>query len=347
MGKQKNKGPSLDDLESAFRQKGFSPLYLFYGEEEFLVDQAIQLLIEHAVEESMRSFNLDILYGGSVDAKDVVSFVSQFPMMSDRRVVIVKEVDRIVNKEILLSILDKPSPSTIAVFVSAKPDFRLKFFKSFQDQGTVIEFKQLYDNEIPAWIATRVKKLGKIINTEAAQLMQAYVGRSLREVQNEIDKLFIYVGVKKTIDVDDVNNVVGMSKQYNVFELQKAVGQKQLGQAMEIAERMVDGGESALGMIVMLTRYFQKVWLLKEIQSKGTSEYQLAAALGVSPFFLKDYLIASRNFMDREIEACFSALLETDERLKLSGDPKLSMTLLIYRMIRGSNATIELEQHQI
>jgi DNA polymerase-3 subunit delta len=336
MAKPRSQSLSFDALEASFRKKAFAPLYLFHGEEEFLVEQAVQLLIDQAVDEQERSFNLDVVYGSSIDGKDVVSLVSQFPMMGERRVVIVKEVDRIVNKEVLLPLVEHPIPTTVCAFVSSKPDFRLKFFKSFGQQGTVVEFKRLYENEIPPWIIAQVRKLGKAIDADAAQLMLAYVGRSLREVRNEIDKLFTYVGAKGTIDTNDVNSVVGMSKQFNVFELQKAVGQKRLGSALEIATRMLEAGESALGMVVMLTRYFQKLWLLKELSGKEGAE--LASLLGVSPFFLRDYLEAARNFSDREIEACFGSLLETDERLKLSADPILMMTLLLHRIIRTHTA---------
>jgi len=337
MAKSRTSSPSLEDLEATFRKKSFSPLYLFHGEEDFLVEQAVQMLIEAALDEQSRSFNLDVVYGSGIEAKDVVSVVSQFPMMGERRVVIVKEVDRIANKEALVPIVEHPIATTVCAFVSSKPDFRVKFFKSFGQQGTVVEFKRLYESEIPRWIIAEVRKLGKTIDADAAQLMLAYVGRSLREVRNEIDKLFTYVGAKSTITSDDVNSVVGMSKQYNVFELQKAVGQKRLGSALEIATRMLESGESALGMVIMLTRYFQKLWLLKELTGKETAE--LASLLQVSPFFLRDYQEASRNFGDREIEACFGSLLETDERLKLSGDPTLLMTLLLYRIIRPSTVT--------
>jgi len=338
MGKTKAQGPSIDSVEESFRKKQFSPLYLFYGDEDFLIDQSIDLLIKAGVDESTRNFNLDVVYGSSIDAKSVVSLISQFPMMTERRIVIVREFDRILNKELLMSIVENPVLSTVAVFVSAKPDFRQKMFKAFQQYAIVVECKQLYESNIPTWIITRVKMLGKTITAEAAQLIQAHVGRSLREIQNEIDKLFIYVGDKRTIDVADVNASVGMSKQYNIFELQKKIGQKSLSDALEITERMLDAGESAVGMIVMLTRYFQKVWLLQELQSQIANEYQLASAIGVSAFFLNDYRAAARNFDPNAMENIFHVLLETDRELKLSGSPKLLLTVMMHAIIKQVSA---------
>jgi len=340
MGKNKSSGSSIEIVEESFRKKQFSPLYLFHGDEDFLIDQTIDLLMKVGVDESTRSFNLDIVYGSDIDAKSIVSLVSQFPMMAERRIVIVKEFDRISNKDLLMTIVEQPVSSTVAVFVAAKPDFRLKIYKAIQQHATVVEYKQFYESNIPTWIIARVKMLGKTITVEAAQLIQAHVGRSLREIQNEIDKLFIYVGDKQTIDVNDVNDAVGMSKQFNIFELQKKIGQKSLSAALEIAEHMLDSGESAIGIIVMLTRYFQKIWLLQELQPQISNDYQLASAVGVNAFFLNDYRTAARDFDAKAIEKIFHALLETDQQLKLSGDPKLLLTVLMHTIVNQVGISI-------
>src|ERR1051326_930775 len=233
---KKKEGPSFEQLASTLRQKQFAPLYLFYGEEDFLIEQAVNLLIGEAVEESTRSFNLDVVYGGETDARRIVSLASAFPMMADRRVVVVRDFEKTSNRDSLEPYVDRPSPSTSLALVGSKPDMRLKLYKSIREHGVVIEMKQLYDNEIPGWIKRRVAELGKDISLEACQLMQLYVGRSLREIQNEIDKLFVYVGDQKKVGVEHVNKVVGVTRQYSVFELQKAIGQQNMARSQEILE---------------------------------------------------------------------------------------------------------------
>lgn len=335
MAKDKPTGTSLEQFEQSLQQRKFSPLYLFHGDEDFLVEQAQHNLIGAALDESTKGFNLDIVYGGNVSAQEIIALASAFPMMGERRVVVVREFERLSNKDPLLPYVENPLLSTSLLLVSARPDFRLKVFKSLQDHATVVEFKQLRESDIPGWIRRRVDSLGKQITSEACQVIQSHVSRSLREVQNEIDKLFLFVGEKKTIDADDVNSVVGMSKQYNIFELQRAIGRKDTARALEVMDRMIDVGESPIGMIVMLTRYFQKIWLLQELKQQAASQFKLANSVGVSTVFISEYLDASKRFSSTDLEQCFSALLETDLALKSANrDPKLTMTLLLYALTK-------------
>lgn len=339
MAKQKNTSASLDSLSLSFKEKHFAPLYLFHGEEDFLIEEAIDELLEHAIDQSTKSFNLDVLYGSDIDARDVVALGSSFPMMAERRVVIIREVDKLITSEssrdILLRYLENPMLSTTLAFVASKVDMRLAFFKQFQKNGTVVEFKALSDHQIPAWIERRVEKFGWKITPEASQLMHGLVGRSLREIYNEIEKLFIYVGKKKLIEAEDVGAVVGMSKTFTVFELQKAIGQGNVSHSIEILEHMMEAGESPLGIIVMFTRYFQKLWLLPSFRQQSKSDYDLAAALAVPPFFIQEYISACQRYSPSHVEQAFSALLEADVTLKSTQeDPKLVMTTLVCKLIR-------------
>lgn len=336
MEKRNHKDALLPALEAACRKKEFSPLYFLYGEEDFLFDEAIDLIVTHAVDEATRGFNLDVVYGSSVEAKDVVTLLSQFPMMAERRVVVLKEVEKVANKDLLLPLIEHQVPSTVAVFTAAsKPDFRLKFYKALQQHAVAFECKPLYENQVFPWIVERVRKLGKTISPEAAQLMQAHVGNSLREIQNEISKLLIFIGEQQTIGIEDVTRIVGMSKEYNVFELEKKLGSKSIAASLEILQRMLDAGESPIAMVVQLTRYFQKLWLLQELQSKRIDDAQIASMLRIGPFFLKEYRDAARTYSSRELELAFQSLLDADQQLKLSGDPVTVMTLLILRIIKG------------
>ena len=335
MRKDKSYSNTSAELQSSFRQKKFDPIYLLYGDEDFLIEETTDALISNALDEGTKSFNLDIVYGGEIAAKDIISFAASFPMMAERRVVIVREIERLTTKDGLLPYLEMPNLSTVLVFIASDPDFRQKFYKTAKENVTTVEFKSLYENEIPQWISERVEKLGKRITPEASQLMSGQVRRSLREIQNEIDKLFLFVEDKKVIDDDDVNSIVGISKQFNIFELQKAVGQKNLKRSIEIMERMLEVGESPIGIVVMLTKYFQKLWLVQELKPKMTSEYQLAGTLKISSYFIKEYVQASSRFTSAEIEHSFESLLETDEALKLSADPKLSLTLMLYKCLNA------------
>ena len=321
---------SVDTFLSSIKKKEFAPVYFFFGEEDFLIDEIVDAVIAEGVETATRGFNLDIIHGSEVDGKDIVSIASSFPMMAERRVVVVKDFDRVSNKELIEPYLEHPSQSTCLILIASKPDTRKKPYPLLKKNSLGGEFGRLYDNEIPGWIERRVKTLRRAITPEAAELLQAYVGNSLRDVSNEIDKLLIAVGSKPTVELEDVEAVVGISKEFTVFELTKMVGEKNISKSVEIVERMMDSGESPQLIIVMLTRHFIIMAKLRELRVAAKSDFELAGAVRVSPFFIKEYLSQLRNYSPDAVENAFLALARADRELKSSTtDPKLIMDVLL------------------
>ena len=327
---------TYEDLLGGLARKQFAPVYLLYGEEDFLATEAMHAIIDAALTPDERGFNLDVMNGGEADAREILAHASSFPMMAERRVVVVRDADKFSPKdlELLANYLEHPSPTTALVLVAAKPDMRKKPYTGIKKAGTVVEFKRPYENQLPAWITARVHKQGRQIAPDACKLLSAYVGSSLREIQNEIDKLAIYLGEKRSITVDDVAAVVGMSKEFTVFELQKAIGMKDIRRSTEIIERMLDAGESVPFIIVMLTSYFITLWKLADLQRKGASSKDLASEARVNPYFLKEYLEVLHRYSGPEIERAFGLLTGADEQIKTtSTDPRQVMTAFIVRLI--------------
>jgi DNA polymerase-3 subunit delta len=333
MSKKQTEGRAYQEVLQDFRRKAFAPLYFFFGEEDLLIDEACDLLVSQALDEPARSFNLDVAYGSEADAKSIVSIAMAFPMMSDRRVVVVREFDKLPNKEPLVAYAGRPSPSTVLFLSCAKPDFRTKPYQALREHAVVVECKQLYDNEIPQWITGRVESRGKSISYQAADLICRHIGRSLREISNELDKLMVYTGDRPSVDLDDVEAVVGISKQYNIFELQQAIGSRTIARALDILGNMLTAGESPVGIVVMLTRFFERLLQLKEALARNLPRQEMMAMVKFSPrqaHFLEQELTAARAFSEQELEYSFTRLIDADERLKSSdGDPKLVMTLLL------------------
>ncbi|MGA9408284.1 MAG: DNA polymerase III subunit delta [Bacteroidota bacterium] len=321
---------SVDAFLSSIKKKEFAPVYFFFGEEDFLIDEIIEAVVAEGVDAATRGFNLDIIHGGEIDGKDIVSIASSFPMMAERRVVVVKDFDRVSNKELIEPYLEHPSPTTCLMLIASKPDTRKKPYPLLKKKSVGGEFSRMYDNEIPGWIERRVKMLQRAMTPEAAELLQAYVGNSLRDVSNEIEKLLIAVGAKPTIELEDVEAVVGISKEFTVFELTKMVGEKNISKSIEIVERMIDSGESPQLIIVMLTRHFIIMAKLRELQAAAKSDFELAGAVRVSPFFIKEYLFQLRRYSPGAVENAFLALARADRELKSSAvDPKLVMDVLL------------------
>jgi DNA polymerase-3 subunit delta len=337
MVSKKSDDISLEELKSSIQNKKFKPLYYFFGEEDYLIDELTKLIVKNSMDESTKSFNLDVIDANSVNAKELVALASSYPMMSDRRVIIVRDANRFfmseTNREIMQRYFQNPSMTTIMVMVGNKPDGRTGVMKTLKENGILLEFKSLYDNQVPAWITKHVGDFGKIISSEGAELLAQYVGSSMREIHSELEKLSIYVANKSTIDEQDVNALIGVSKVYNVFALQKSIGEKNISKSMIILENMLDNGEQSLGIIVMLVKYFQKLWILKGTQFQSDTE--VASVFGISPFFVKEYRSAVANYKIAEIENTFSALLEADEALKTSAsEERMAMTLLLHKIMK-------------
>jgi DNA polymerase-3 subunit delta len=329
------------EFQQVAQKKTFAAVSLFYGEEDFLIEEGVRTLVESVVDVSARGFDLDVVYGSKVEAKDVIAHASSFPMMGSKRVVVVKEFEKLVTsetaKELFASYLGNPLPSTHLVLVSSEPDFRRKPFTDLKKKAELIECKPLYDNQVPSWIAHRVKMMGKEAHPEACRLLQAYVGNSLRALQNELEKIFIFIGDKKEIVPDDVTGVVGATKGFTVFELQNAIGRKDPKESLRILERMLVAGQSPQMIIVMLTRFFTQLWKLSDPKLRRVPEGEIAREIGISPYFLKQHMAFSGGFSVEHLENAFRALLEADTLLKSTPlDPHLVMDLLVVALISGT-----------
>ncbi|HTX17663.1 MAG TPA: DNA polymerase III subunit delta [Bacteroidota bacterium] len=337
MAKSGKERVSVDSLLASIKKSGPAPVYFLYGEEDFLIDEVVDALLAAGLDAATRGFNLDVVHGSDADGKDIVSLAASFPMMSERRVVVVRDFDRVSNKELLQPYLENPSPSTCLVLIASKPDTRKKPYPFLKQHAAGGEFNRLYDSEIPDWIQRRAKKLGSTVSPEAAELLHAYVGNSLREVSNQIEKLLIAVGARKSIGLEDVESIVGVSKEYTVFELTKMVGEKNAPRSLEIVERMLDTGESPQMIIVMLTRHFIILAKLRELRGPAKSDFELAGALRISPYFVKEYISHLQRYTQAEIENAFLALAKADRELKSTGsDQKLVMDILLCEIMEQS-----------
>ena len=333
MKKERSAITTREDLRESILGKYIFPLYFFFGNEDFLIDEIVGLLIDNVLDNSARSFNYDVVDAG--DAKDVINLVTAFPVQSDYRVVILKDFEKIEDRERLIPLFEKPMPSTVLVIRAEKRDMRMNVYKVLQRNAVVVEFKQLFENQITAWILDRVKKKGKVISAETGDLMQSYIGRSLREINNELEKLFIYVGNRQNIDTDDVNSAVGLSKEYNIFELRKAVGKKDLPNTLKIIDRMVSAGKSPTDIIRTLTKYFLQVWVIQNLLSKKYSDDKIIETFKFKKSNMSEYRIASRLYSESDLENCFKMLLEADEALKSSRPHDVVLPVLSYSIIRG------------
>ena len=288
------------------------------GEEPFFIDTISDELENSILDEAERSFNQIILYGNDVNAYEIMSQARAFPMMGDKLVVIVKEAQNVKDIESIADYLDKIPPTTILVFnyKYKKLDKRKSLAKIIDKKGVLFESKKLYDNNIPDWIVKYLASRKYNITQKACQMIADFLGNDLHKVRNELDKLMLALPSTKRIDDADVEYNIGISKDFNVFELQKAIGAKDTFKANQIINYFGDNpNENPIFMtIVILYGYYTK--LLKLHFSKDKSKNNLATIIGVNPFFVNDYLEAARNYSWVDCMRCIEVLREYDMKSK-------------------------------
>lgn len=333
-------GLSYEQLDTAFRHRNFKPLYFLYGDEPFLMDELQQVLIEHALARHERDFNFDLVYGQDAEAQAVLALCAGYPMMAERRVVVVRNFEQLKDNRLFTAYAEQPNPTAVVLLLcSTKPNLSMHPYRALKQHAAWGEFKPLYDNKMPGWIQQRVKNLGYRIEPQAVQMLADYVGTSLQAAAAEIEKLITYAGGRKTLTGDDVVSASGQTREFNVFELQKAIGEGRYSDAVRIADRLLGQASNtrgeALMIVSVLTGYITRLWKLAACQQQGLPEREMASRVGISPFFIKEYIFSLRRFPPAAIEQAFAALLAADYELKggSSRDERLVLLLLLRRLI--------------
>jgi len=330
------------------KQGNISPLYFFYGEENFLIERALNNCLDLLVDPTTADFNFDVFYGAEAAVGDVLSAAVALPMMAARRVVVIKEIEKLSfdenTRKAFLGYIERSSTETVLICTGNKVDIRKQPFKSLKNNASAFEFKPLYDNQIPEWVITYVKTKQKTITTDAVRLLQVSVGNSLLVLSKEIDKLLSYIRERQMITDEDVEQVVGISRAFNIFELSNAVGGRHLKKAVQICRSMLERGESPIGMIVMLVRHFNILWKLYELCTvnnvlnrsfSNEQKKQFSQQVSINPYFFDEYVSQLVSFPYERFEKIFRTLLDADKSLKMSYQkPDIVLELAIYNIVK-------------
>lgn len=322
-------------------EKGkFFNAYFFSGAEDYLLEQALRQLIKSVVDTATSDFNFDVFYGNEVDGGKIIDTANAYPMMAASRLVVVKEVQRLnlSSLELLSKYLEKPAPTSVMVLVSEGGGARNKFVTRIKKQCCCVEFKPLYENKIPDWIRTHLKKRGYEITQEAILFILSRVSNRLREVVNELNKIELNLNGKKKIELQDVNKIVGLSRNFNVFELTDALGYKNMNKSLHILNQMLESGESPTGILAMITRHFVNLTKLKGAVAQKTPKSELASLTGIPPYFIDKSLEMAKKFTFRQLQLIFEMLLEKDLFLKTSQQtPQIALQTLLIQIINQAD----------
>jgi DNA polymerase-3 subunit delta len=312
------------------------PIYFLMGEEPYYIDKLSEYIEKNILSEDEKGFNQTVLYGRDVAIEDVVSTAKRYPMMADRQVVIVKEaqdLSRTIDK--IESYAENPMPSTVLVFCYKYKtlDKRKKVTKLLAKNGVVYESKKLYENQVGDWIKRVLTGKKYTIEPKASAMLVEFLGTDLSKINNELEKLQIILPVGSVISAKDIEENIGFSKDYNVFELRKAIGERNQLKAYKIAENFAQNPKD--NPIVMTTGlvfgFF--IQLLKYHGLKDKNPKNVASVLGVNPFFLKDYDVAIKNYPMRKVSQIVASLRDTDVKSKGVGANSMSQADLLREML--------------
>lgn len=296
------------------------PIYFLMGEEPYYIDKLSDFIEDNVLDESEKGFNQMVLYGRDVTIDDIVSNAKRYPMMSERQVVIVKEaqdLSRTIEK--LSAYAENPQPTTVLVvnYKYKKIDKRKALYKSINKGGGVVyESKRLYDNQVPDWIRRVLKGQGYDISLKAAQMLVEFLGADLSKINNELNKLKIVLPKGTQITPEHIEDNIGISKDFNNFELRKAVGERNIVKAHQIAKYFADNPKDnpMVMTVALLFNFFSQLLHLHGMSDKNPRS--VASALRINPYFVNEYLTAARNYPMKKVSAVVALLREFDVKSK-------------------------------
>lgn len=330
---------SVEKILGDWKKKQFKPVYWLEGEEDYYIDKLMQTAEHDLLTEAEAGFNLTVFYGREANWADVVNACMRYPMFAERQVVLLKEAQQMKDIDKLEGYINNPLSSTVFVVghKEKKLDGRSKLAKILKEKGEVLTTKKMYDNQLPDWTEKLVASKGLSISQKALHLLVDHIGNDLSRIDNEIDKLSLNLGSRKNITEDDIEEYVGVSKEYNVFELQDALARKDLPKAIRIIQYFEGNPKAAPIQMVLpaLYNFFSKVFQVFGVQARD--EKMIATTLGVNPFFVKDYLGAANRYQYEGIERVMLLLHEYNLRsigIRDSGTPDGSlMKELVVKMM--------------
>lgn len=312
------------------------PIYFLMGEEPYYIDKLTEYIENNILSEDEKGFNQTVIYGRDATIEDIVSNAKRYPMMAERQVVVVREaqeLSRTIDK--LESYAENPQPTTVLVvaYKYKTLDKRKKLVKLIAKNGVLFESKKLYENQVGTWIQRLLQGRGYSIEPKANAMLVEFLGNDLSRISNELDKLQIILPKGHTITPKDIEYNIGFSKDFNVFELQNAIGSKDQLKAYKIAQYFADNPKDNPLVVTVSLVFGFFVKLLKYHGLKDKDPRSAAPVLGVNPFFMKDYEVAIKNYPMKKVSGIVASLREIDVKSKGVGANSLSNHDLLKEML--------------
>lgn len=331
---------SLHELQNILQADSPSGLILLYGPEPYFLDEGLRAVRDAVVRPEDRDFNLTQLHGRDFKPLDAVEQARTFPVFSARRLIIIKNIHEASADQLdgLLAYIEDPVPETVLLMTAEKIDSRRKIFQVLKKTGTVIEFKKIYENQLPLFVRELAKSMNVTLTGGGLKLFCKRIGTNLIEAKGELEKLAGYLGERDLADEVDVAAIVSDTRIESIFDLTDALGQGDVSTALNLLDRLLAEGQAPLMILAMMIRHFRQMWKVKELTAQKVSQSEFPKRVGVSPYFLKGLMQQAGRFDNRHYRQVFDQFLKTDLALKSSGgEPKMYMERLVLEIASLGN----------
>ncbi|MDO6803224.1 DNA polymerase III subunit delta [Wenyingzhuangia sp. 1_MG-2023] len=326
----------VKQLVTDINNGNIKPVYFLMGEEPYYIDKISEFIENKVLTEDEKGFNQTVVYGRDTTIEEIVGQAKCFPMMSERTVVIVKEAQDLSRTiENLVSYVENPLESTVLVlcYKYKTLDKRKKLIKSIAKKGVVFESKKLYENQVGDWISGILKGKKYQIDPKAIHMLVEFLGTDLSKISNELDKLMLVLPKETVITPKHIEDNIGISKDFNVFELRKAIGKKDILKSNQIINYFAENPKSnpLIMTISLINSYFTQLLMYHGLKDK--SKANVARALRVSPYFVDDYVLAGKNYPMRKVSQIINYLREADVKSKGVGTSNISHADLLKELL--------------
>ncbi len=297
------------------QQKQYQPIYLLQGAEEtYFVDLIAKYIEDHVLTDDQKAFNQTILYGKDTDVEELINLAKRYPMMADYQVIILREAQSLKNIDKLEAYVAQPQTSTILVlcYKHKKADGRKKVFKDIKAKYEYFVTGRIYENDVIKWIESSLKKQHYSISPKAIKMLVEYLGLSISKIDKELEKLKQILPENSSINPEHIEEHVGISKDYNNFELNKAISLKDELKVFKIVKYFSQNSKNhpLVLSLSLLYSHFNKIMLYHSLKNKD--KFTVAKAIGVSPYFVNDYIIAAKNYSMKSSSRALDLIRQTD-----------------------------------
>lgn len=325
-------------------------IIFIYGAEEFLIEQALNSILNKFYPNRNSDYNFNKFHSDDIDLVNLLDYCNSYSLLSDENIVLIKSFesyfkgrakknDPVLNR--LVSYINDPSDTTVLIItclnedlVKGKAKVSAEPYKSLLANAFCVAYPKVYPNQFNQWIKDEFAGKGKLISDKGVYLILSQTQQNLRDIYNQIEKIDSYfIGVKNIPD-EEIIAIVGQSREYNVFELQKAISRRNIHNSLDICNNIMNTSDDSIKIIAILFNFFKNLLKYYEVSRKSLSKYDIAKSLGINPFFIEDYSIAANQFGMFEVEDIFLILQKYDRIFKTSSpNQNVMMTELIYKIV--------------